>query len=123
MSLKQEIFRALLLTFGTAQIILNSGYLIKKNGIELSRRQHGEIPNNTSNDKMRVKVICMLLVGIMFFIVSLGSYILHSFLYTPIFIALIVFVIYGVLEALYYKYWKTTGFAIVTIVLLFLYLI
>lgn len=37
---KQEIFRAFLLAFGTGQIIANVTYLIKKNGIDLARRQH-----------------------------------------------------------------------------------
>lgn len=121
MTWKEEIFRAFLLAFGSLQIITNLRYLTKNDGVELARRQHQELPSDTSRTKMKIKVICMFLVGIMFFTVSLISYIFHSFYDTAIFISLVIFSIYALLEALYYKYWKTTGFAIVTLVLLIIY--
>ena len=40
----QEIFRALLLTFGVTEIITNMSYLTRKNGLDLARKQHGELP-------------------------------------------------------------------------------
>lgn len=121
MTWKEEIFRAFLLAFGSLQIITNLSYLLKNEGIELARRQHQELPSDTSNTKMKIKVICMFLVGVMFFAVSLISYILHDFYEEAIFTSLIIFSIYALMEALYYKYWKTTGFAIVTLILLLIY--
>ncbi|ERK30211.1 hypothetical protein [Clostridium intestinale] len=121
MTWKEEIFRAFLLAFGSLQIITNLSYLLKNEGIELARRQHQELPSDTSNTKMKIKVICMFLVGVMFFAVSLISYLLHDFYEEAIFTSLIIFSIYALVEALYYKYWKTTGFAIVTLILLLIY--
>lgn len=118
MSWKQEIFRALLLAFGTGEIIANLNYLIKKNGIDLAKRQHQELPANVSDKQMKIKVICMLSAGIMFFIESLISYITRSYSDVIIFGSLIAFAIYACIEALYYKYWKTAGFAIVSMILL-----
>lgn len=122
MTWKQEIFRALLLAFGTGQIIANVTYLIKKNGIDLARNQHQELPEGVSDKRMKIKVICMLIAGIMFFIVASISYILHSYFNTIIFGSLIIFSIYAVAEALCYKYWKTFGFAIVSLILLGTYM-
>lgn len=121
MTWKEEIFRAFLLAFGSLQIITNLSYLLKNEGIELARRQHQELPSDASNTKMKTKVICMFLVGVMFFAVSFISYILHDFYEKAIFTSLIIFSIYALVEALYYKYWKTTGFAIVTLILLLIY--
>jgi len=118
MSWKQEIFRAFLLAFGAGQVIANLTYLIKKDGINSARLQHQELPINVSDKNMRIKVICMFLVGIMFSIVSLSSYISHSYSNQIMLGSLIIFSIYAMGEALYYKYWKTTGFAIVSWVLL-----
>lgn len=123
MTWKQEIFRALLLAFGTGQIIANVTYLIKKNGIDLARKQHQELPEDVSDKKMKIKVICMLIVGVMFFIVASISYILHSYFNDVIFDSLIIFSIYAVVEALYYKYWKTFGLAIVSLFLLGAYML
>lgn len=123
MTWKQEIFRALLLAFGTGQIIANVTYLVKKNGIDLARKQHQELPEDVSDKKMKIKVICMLIAGVMFFIVASISYIRHSYFNTIIFGSLIIFSIYAVVEALYYKYWKTFGFAIVSLILLGAYMI
>ncbi len=114
----QEILRALLLALGATEIITNLIYIIRENGIELARKQHGELPGNLSNKKIKIKVICMLLSGIALFSAALLSYILHSYLHDLIMIALMLFALYAIVEALYYRYWKTIGFALVTIVLL-----
>lgn len=114
----QEILRALLLTFGVTEIITNLSYLIKGNGLDFARKQHGELPPNTSNKKIKLKVICMLFFGIIFFITSLTSYILHKYIPIMILIPSILFSIYGIIEALYYRYWKTFGFAFVTILIM-----
>ena len=114
----QEIFRALLLTFGMTEIISNISYLAKKNGLELARKQHGELPPNLPSGKIKSKVIFMLLIGIIFFVAALSSFILHKYIAAVILIPSILFCLYAIIEAFYYKYWKTFGFAFVTILLL-----
>lgn len=114
----QEILRALLLTLGVTEIITNLLYLTKENGLELARKQHGELPGNLPNKKIKIKVICMLISGIALFASSFICYILHTYLHNLIMMTLILFSLYGIVEALYYRYWKTTGFALVTIILL-----
>lgn len=118
MTWPQEILRALLLTFGITEIITNVSYLAKENGLDLARKQHGELPAKISSKKIKVKVVCMLLFGIIFFISSFSTYILHKYISTIILIPSILFCIYGIIEALYYRYWKTTGFAFLTILLM-----
>ena len=114
----QEIFRALLLTFGMTEIITNISYLTRKNGLELARKQHGELPPNLPSGKIKLKVIFMLLFGIIFFVAALSSFILHKYIAAVILVPSIIFCFYGIIEAFYYKYWKTVGFAFVTILLL-----
>lgn len=115
-----EIVRALLLAMGTIEIITNTHHLLKKNGLQSARKQHGELPPNRSDKQIKTKVICMLSFGVIFFVISLLSYILHTYLQSVIFVSLILFAIYGITEALYYRFWKTFGFASVTIVLFFI---
>ena len=122
MTWKQEIFRALLLAFGAGQIITNVQYLIKKNGITLARKQHQELPHNATDKEMMIKVACMLFVGIMFFVVALISYVTRRYFDLVMLSSLIIFSMYGIGEAVYYRYWKTVGFAAVTIVLLGIYI-
>jgi len=122
MTWKQEIFRALLLAFGAGQIITNVQYLIKKNGISLARKQHQELPHNVTDKEMRIKATCMLLVGIMFFVIALISYVTGSYFDLIMLSSLIIFSMYGIGEAVYYRYWKTVGFAVTTIVLLCIYI-
>lgn len=123
MTWKQEIFRALLLAFGSGEIIANITYIIKRDGISSARKQHQELPDNVSDNNMKIKVICMLLAGVIFFIVSLSSYISHSYHNNIILGSLVLFSLYAACEALYYKYWKTSGFAIVSIILLVCYIV
>lgn len=113
----QEILRALLLTFGITEIITNITYLTKENGLDLARKQHGELPRNISYKKIKLKILCMLFFGIAFLGASLLTYIFHKYLYNIILITSILFSLYGIMEALYYRYWKTFGFAFVTILL------
>lgn len=118
MTLGQETLRAFLLAFGTTEVITNIIHLTKKNGLDLARKQHGELPKNISSNNIKLKVICMLLSGLVFFVVSLSTYIFHKYTSNAIIMASILFSIYGVIEGLYYRYWKTFGFAFVTILLM-----
>ncbi len=114
----QEIMRAFLLAFGATEIITNIVYLTRKDGLRLARKQHRELPDNISGTNIRLKVICMLFIGIAFFSCSLLSYIFRMYLHNTILLSTIFFALYGITEAFYYRYWKTTGFAVVTILLL-----
>ena len=114
----QEIFRALLLTFGVTEIITNMSYLTRKNGLDLARKQHGELPPRLPSVKIKLKVKFMLLFGIIFFVAALSSFILHKYIAAVILVPSILFCLYAIIEALYYRYWKTFGFAFVTILLL-----
>ena len=114
----QEILRAFLLVLGCTEIITNLTHLVKKGGLKNTRKQHGELPAGISDKNIKVKVVCMLIVGTALFTTALSSYILHSYTGKAILIASILFSVYGIIEALYYKYWKTFGFAGVTIALL-----
>jgi hypothetical protein len=114
----QEILRALFLTLGATEIITNLVYITRENGLELARKQHGELPVNISDNKIMIKVICMLFSGLALFGSSLLCYILHKYLHNIILMTSILFSLYGIAEALYYRYWKTTGFAFVTILIL-----
>ena len=118
MSWGQEILRAFLLALGSFEIIANLTHLFRKDGLKTARKQHGELPRNVSEDKLKLKVICMLTAGIAFFAVSLSSYILHRYTATTILMAAVLFCAYGITEALYYRHWKTSGFAIVTLLIL-----
>jgi hypothetical protein len=121
MTLVEEILRAFLVTLGVSELLLNGSYLVKRNGLSLARKQHGELPPNLPDYKMRVKVIMMLFFGFLFTIASLSSYFLHAYVKTPIVISMFLFMIYGVIEAFYYRYWKTTGFALVTVIAFLIY--
>jgi hypothetical protein len=121
MTLVEEILRAFLVTLGVSELLLNCSYLVKRNGLSLARKQHGELPPNLPDFKIRVKVIMMLFFGFLFTIISLSSYFLHAYVKTPIVISLFLFMFYGVIEAFYYRYWKTTGFAIVTVIAFLIY--
>lgn len=123
MTWKQEIFRAFLLAFGTMEIILNLKFLLKENGIKLARKWHQEIPHNLPDKNMKVKIICMLLSGVMFLVVSLISFIMHKYFDWMILDSLIVFSVYAIVEALYYRYLNTLGFASVTIALIGIYVL
>jgi hypothetical protein len=118
MSWGQEIFRAFLLIFGVVEIITNTTYLVKKNGLKLARKQHGELPPAIGDEYLKTKVICMLISGIIVFGVASLSYLLQHYDKNVITGVLVLFSLYGITEALYYRYWKTTGFACVTLLML-----
>lgn len=50
--------------FGLFELITNTVYLLKKDGIRRAYGQHREIPAEVSYDRMKVKVITMLVVGV-----------------------------------------------------------
>lgn len=91
---------------------------MKPKGLDLARNQHGELPPKLPCKNIKLKVICMLISGIIFFLTALSSYIIHKYIPIIFLIPSILFCLYGIVEALYYRYWKTFGFASVTIIIL-----
>ncbi len=114
----QEILRAFLLALGCFEIVTNLTYLTLAGGINKARKQHGELPKGLPDKNIRIKATCMLIAGLALFAVALSSYILHTYTGLAIRIVLVLFSFYGITEALYYRYWKTFGFSIVTIIVM-----
>lgn len=122
MSWKVELFRAIFVALGTMEIITNVKYLVKKDGLTEARKQHKELPNTVTDKNMKIKVICMLLSGIGFLFIGLASYILHSPIIICTSIFLMAFSCYALIEAIYYKYRNTFGFAAISIAIFALYI-
>ena len=122
MSWKIELYRAFFVVLGTSEVIANTKYLLQKDGLTKARKQHQELPKNATEKNMKVKVICMLIVGIMLLCVGLASYILHQPLKMCTIISLVLLTAYAIIEAFYYKYRNTFGFAAVAIAVTILYI-
>lgn len=123
MSWKLEIYRAFFVAFGMFEIISNLTFLTAKDGINMARKQHQEIPKEVTKKQLKTKIMFMLIFGLIFFLTGITSYILRQVNKTYFLVALILFATYAVGEALYYKYWKTFGFATVSILLLLVFLL
>ena len=122
MSWKLEIYRAFFVAFGMFQIIANTRYLSITDGINLAAKQHQEIPKAASRKQLRIKVIFMLTFGCIFFTLGFSSYIFRSVNEMYYSLVLILFALYAVGEGLYYRYWKTIGFSIVSILVLIIFI-
>lgn len=123
MSWKYEIFRCFFLALGMFEVTSNLTYLIKKDGLDLAIKQHGELPKGISKNKIKLKVCCMFIYGILFFIGGIMAFInkeVNSIMYTGI---LSLFSIYAICEAMYYRYWKTISFASLCLILTVLFII
>ena len=118
MSWGREILRAFLLAFGIMEILANLTFLSRENGLVSARKQHSELPPQIPDHKIRVKAVLMLLFGCIFFAVSLFSYLVHKYIPVLFTIPSGLFCIYAILEAFFYRYWKTFGFAAVSILLM-----
>lgn len=121
MSWKIEIYRALFVAFGAFEIITNLKYLFTPTGIRDARKQHGELPDTSTEMNMRTKIICMLISGILFLVTGVLSYITHDSQHFLFEICLILFSGYAFVEALYYRYRNTFGFFFVSVLLVILY--
>lgn len=115
---KSEILRALFVALGGMQTISNPTYLLKKNGIELARKQHKELPDSTTDNQMKTKVICMFSFGILFLITGLFSYFTRTYYELSFIIVLSIFTIYTLTEAVFYRFWRTFGAFIISAILL-----
>ncbi len=117
MILSKEIIRALFVAFGCIEILTNCNYLLRHNGMSFARKQHGELPQDISDNKIKIKVICMLVAGFVFFFSGLVSYLSHTYISMIFIISSMLFAVYAIVEACYYRYWKTIGFSIVSMIL------
>lgn len=123
MGWKDQIFRCFFVAFGIAEIITNGNYLRLKDVMKLAIKQHGELPKGISDKKVKVKVCCMFISGIVFFIAGLSAFIMKE-VKSSIFISVLsAFSLYALCEAFYYKYWKTAGFAMLSLLVTFLFII
>jgi hypothetical protein len=122
MTWKTEIIRALFVAFGTTQTLLNLNYVVRENGLDLARKQHKELPDNATNKQIRVKTICMLSFGILFFATGLFSFLTRSYYGLSFIVALILYALYAFIEAAYYRFWRTFGTFLLSVVFLILIL-
>jgi hypothetical protein len=121
--LKFEIYRAFFIAFGAIQTVLNLIYLLKSDGPELARKQHREIPAKATSRQMRTKALCMFLIGTLFLATGLISSFIYAFHWLGFPIALGVYAAYALVEAAYYRFWRTTGAFVITCLLLLVYLL
>jgi uncharacterized membrane-anchored protein len=121
MGWKYEFFRAFFVILGAVQTTLNAIYLTKKDGIKSARKQHTELPKNVTDKQMLIKVVCMFSLGIVFLTTGVISYLFKSVFEVNYIIVLIIFSVYAIGEAIYYKYWKTYGEAALALILLALF--
>ena len=115
MPLKFEIYRIIILLLGIGEGLTNLIYLISKRGVTLARNQHKEIPPTVTDKQMKLKIIMLFIFGIIFLICALYSFITKTFPKTIISTVFVCFAVYAVIEASYYRYWKTIGFAVLAI--------
>jgi len=113
-----EIVRAFFVAFGAMQTISNTTYLLQKNGIESAKKQHRELPDSTTNKQIKAKTICMFLFGILFLTTGLLSYFTRSEYKSGFIIVLAAYTIYALIEAIYYRFWRTCGAFIISAIIL-----
>lgn len=123
MEWKIEIYRAFFVAFGFTELCCNLMYLLKEKGLESARKQHRELPPEIPDSNIRIKTILMLFWGVIFLLVGLSAYILHQPLQNLFITCISVFAVYACIEAMYYRYRNTTGFAIISIILLIVYIV
>lgn len=123
MSWKYEIYLAFFVAFGSMQTISNLIYLLKKNGIVIAKKQHKELPCTASPKQLKVKVICMLLFGILFFTIGLTSCFTRSFNSLSFAVVLGMYAIYALVEAVYYNFWRTVGAFVISSILFIAFLL
>jgi hypothetical protein len=119
--LKDLIFTIFFIVFGLLEIITNGIYLFKKDGLKYAVKQHQELPKGVSERKLKIKVVLVFIFGVLFFVTGILTLFNLSFIKNVYFIVLILFSIYALCEAIYYKYWRIFGFFAITVILILLY--
>ncbi|BBF45256.1 hypothetical protein lbkm_4018 [Lachnospiraceae bacterium KM106-2] len=101
---------------------MNSSYLLKEDGLISARKQHGELPKSATDNQIRCKVVCMLIVGVSFFITGMNAYLMKQVEEISFGFVLVCFTIYALIEACYYRYWKVFGEFLLGCILTFIFL-
>ena len=104
-----EIIRGFFVAFGAMQTISNGTYVFREDGASLARKQHRELPERATDRQMKTKALCMLIGGILLLAAGLYAYFSRGYPKEIFIGASLVFAAYTLVEALYYRYWKTTG--------------
>ncbi len=118
MSWRFEFIRGFFVAFGALETIANFIYLSRKNGLDLAKKQHRELPDHTTKKQLRVKTICMFSFGILFLVTGLYSYFTLSYYELSFTIVMGAYTLYSLIEAVYYRYWRTFGAVIISVILL-----
>jgi len=118
MSWKVEIIRAFFVAFGAFEVIANVSYLRKENGLVLARKQHRELPDSITDLQIKTKTICMFVFGCLLLFVGMFSYITHSYNELLFVGVLGLYMIYAFIEFAYYKFYRTFGAFVLSLVLL-----
>jgi len=109
MGWKAELVKAFFVAFGAFQTFANLSYLVRKNGVIYARKQHREMPDDASDRQMKVKMAGMFMFGLLMLVTGLVSYLIRSYYEMGFVIVMGLFAVYVFAEAVYYKYWRTTG--------------
>ncbi|WP_167954821.1 hypothetical protein [Anaerosporobacter faecicola] len=120
MTWTEEILRCFFVAFGAFEFFINLYYLTTQQGLAKARKQHGELPPTATPHNIRMKVICMMCSGFVFLIAGCTSFYLHTYCGSFLFLSALGFALYAWIEACYYRYWKTFGFATVATVFVLL---
>ncbi len=115
------IFKIIIIIFGLIEIITNGYYLFGSNKIMKAKLQHRELPEGITVFQLRLKVILMFLSSCLFFITGIAT-LFDKWEYL-LFLSLIIFNLYALCEALYYRYWRVFGFFMVTIFMTLIYIL
>ncbi|HAB9279726.1 hypothetical protein HQ697_08610 [Enterococcus faecium] len=122
MSWTIELIRILFVVLGVLEAIPNFIYLLRKDGVELARKQHGELPKDTTRKQIRIKTVCMFLFGVSFLGTVLFSYATSTYHVLSFAIVMGAFSTYLAIEATYYKYWRIFVPFIISVILFFVIL-
>lgn len=102
------IFIGLFLIFGFIETLANIFYLSNQNGIALARKQHCELPLSVSDGRMKTKMITMLFIGLLFLGTGFYALLVPASASLPMLAVLLIFTVYMLAEAAYYK--QSIGF-------------
>lgn len=81
------------------------------------QKKHKELPDTANLKQIKVKAVCMLSFGILFFAIGVISCFTRSFYLLIYTIVLGLYAAYALIEAAYYKFWRTIGAFIISSVL------
>jgi hypothetical protein len=105
-----------MLLYGVFEIISNSIHLSRGSVVKIgqsAKRQHQELPLNLSDKHFFIKAIIMFIFGVIFIFAGILFLCGLDSSYTLIFICVLVHGIYGLLQAVIYRYYFNVWGALV----------